>query len=32
MMEIYYSARLFGIVFSDMRLKILERHTYVDVK
>ena len=28
MMEIYYSARLFGIVFSDMRLKILERHTY----
>ena len=31
MMEIYYSARLFGIVFSDMRLKILERHTYAYV-
>ena len=27
-MGIDYSARLFGIVFSDIRLKFLERHTY----
>ena len=26
-MGIDYSARLFGIVFSDIRLEILERHT-----
>ena len=26
LMEIYYSARLFGIVFSDIRLVFLERH------
>ena len=28
-MGIDYSARLFGIVFSDIRLKFLERHTYI---
>ena len=27
-MGIDYSARLFGIVFSDIRLEFLERHTY----
>ena len=27
-MGIDYSARLFGIVFSDIRLVFLERHTY----
>ena len=30
-MGIDYSARLFGIVFSDIRLEFLERHTYVVV-
>ena len=28
-MGIDYSARLFGIVFSDIRLEFLERHTYI---
>ena len=28
LMGIDYSARLFGIVFSDIRLEFLERHTY----
>ena len=28
-MGIDYSARLFGIVFSDIRLKFLERHTNI---
>ena len=28
-MEIDYSVHLLGIVFSDIRLVILERHTYI---
>ena len=29
MMQIHHSARLFRIVFSDIRLVFLEHHTYV---
>ena len=31
MMQIHHSARLFRIVFSDIRLVFLEHHTYICV-